>query len=207
MAWNAARGRIYATANSDTGGVSQSMFVINPTTATIEQTVSLGQSTDPTSIVLSDDGNFAYIVDSISNQVLQVDLGTLTVTERVQIPIFAVGLKTVPGAPGSFAVKSSNSSPRCSFTMEQRRGPKASRRARSERIFSTRSAPTQARFTRMTRASPRRCTNCQCRTAASHLLGKPPMSPSIPAITTTSCSRAALSTRSQALFTIPRRRA
>jgi len=56
-------------------GISQSLLVINPTTASIEQTVSLGQSTDPTSIVLSDDGNYAYIVDSISNQVLQVDLG------------------------------------------------------------------------------------------------------------------------------------
>jgi hypothetical protein len=108
MAWNATRGRIYATANSDTGGISQSLLVINPTTATIEQTVSLGQSTDPTSIVLADDGNYAYIIDSISNQVLQVDLGSLTVTERVQISTIAERLKTVPGAPGSFAVQSYN---------------------------------------------------------------------------------------------------
>jgi hypothetical protein len=108
MAWNAARARIYATANSDTGGISQSLLVINPTTATIEQTVSLGQSTDPTSIVLSDDGNYAYIIDSISNQVLQVDLGTLTVTERVQISTIAERVKSVPGAAGSFAVQSYN---------------------------------------------------------------------------------------------------
>jgi hypothetical protein len=108
MAWNAARARIYATANSDTGGISQSLLVINPTTATIEQTVSLGQSTDPTSIVLSDDGNYAYIIDSTSNQVLQVDLGTLTVTERVQISTIAERVKSVPGAAGSFAVQSYN---------------------------------------------------------------------------------------------------
>jgi hypothetical protein len=108
MAWNVARGRIYATANSDTGGISQSLLVINPTTATIEQTISLGQSTDPTSIVLSDDGNYAYIIDSISNQVLQVDLGTLTVTERVQISTIAERVKSLPGAPGSFAVQSYN---------------------------------------------------------------------------------------------------
>jgi len=106
MAWNATRGRIYATANSDTGGISQSMLVINPTTASIEQTISLGQGTDPTSIVLSDDGNYAYIVDSISNQVLQVDLGTLIVTERVQISNGVEQVKAVPGAPTSFAVQS-----------------------------------------------------------------------------------------------------
>lgn len=108
MAWNATRGRIYATANSDTGGISESLFVINPATATIEQTVSLGQGTDPTSIVLSDDGNYAYVLDSISNQVLQVDLGTLTVTERVQISTIAARVKAVPGAPNSFAVQSYN---------------------------------------------------------------------------------------------------
>ena len=108
MAWNATRGRIYATANSDTGGISQSLLVINPTSATIEQTVSLGQSTDPTSIVLSDDGNYAYIIDSISNQVLQVDLGTLMVTERVQVSNIATRVKPVPGAPSSFAVQSYN---------------------------------------------------------------------------------------------------
>jgi len=105
MAWNATRGRIYATANSDTGGISESMLVINPTTATIEQTISLGQGTDPTSLVLSDDGHYAYVVDSISNQVLQVDLGTLTVTERVQIANGAEQIKAVPGAPTSFAVQ------------------------------------------------------------------------------------------------------
>ena len=108
MAWNAARGRIYATANSDTGGISHSLFVINPTTASIEQTVSLGQNTDPTSIVLSDDGNYAYILDSVLNQVLQVDLGTLTVTESIPISIIANHVKAVPGAPGSFAVLSYN---------------------------------------------------------------------------------------------------
>jgi hypothetical protein len=104
MAWNAARGRIYATANSDTGGVSHSLFVINPITASIEQTISLGQNTDPTSIVLSDDGNYAYVIDSVLNQVLQVDLGTLTVAENVPISLFATRVKAVPGAPGSFAV-------------------------------------------------------------------------------------------------------
>ena len=108
MAWNAARGRIYATANSDTGGVSQSMLVINPATASIEQTVSLGQGTDPTSIAVSDDGHYAYIIDSISNQVLQVDLGTLTVAERIQISTSAERLKVVPGQPTSFAVQSYN---------------------------------------------------------------------------------------------------
>jgi hypothetical protein len=109
IAWSAARGKIYATANSDTGGISQSMLVINPMTAAIEQTVSLGQGTDPTSIALSDDGNYAYIIDSISNQVLQVNLGTLAITESVPISLFPGRLKSVPGEPASFAVQRYNS--------------------------------------------------------------------------------------------------
>ena len=107
MAWNATRQRIYATANSDTGGISQSLLVINPTTASIEQVVSLGQGSYPTSIALSDDGQYAYIISSI--QVLRVDLGTLTVDETLNV--FADSIKAVPGEPDAVAVETVSNTP------------------------------------------------------------------------------------------------
>jgi hypothetical protein len=107
MAWNATRQRIYATANSDTGGISQSLLVINPTTASIEQVVSLGQNSSPTSIALSDDGQFAYIISTI--QVLRVDLGTLTVDETLNV--FADSIKAVPGEPNALAVVAVSNTP------------------------------------------------------------------------------------------------
>jgi hypothetical protein len=107
MAWDATRQRIYATANSDTGGISQSLLVINPTTASIEQVVSLGQGSNPTSIALSDDGQYAYILSSI--QVLRVDLGTLTVDETLNV--FAASIKAVPGEPNALAVETVSNTP------------------------------------------------------------------------------------------------
>jgi len=107
MAWSAARQRIYATANSDTGGISQSLLVINPATATIERVVSLGQDSYPTSIALSDDGQYAYIISSI--QILRVDLGTLTVDETLNV--FAASIKAVPGEPDSVVVETVSNTP------------------------------------------------------------------------------------------------
>lgn len=100
MAWNATTQRFYATANSDTGGIAHSLLVINPMTASIEQVVSLGQN-DPTSIALTDNGQYAYIISL--QQVIRVDLGTLTIDETVNVA--ANALKTVPGEPDSFVVE------------------------------------------------------------------------------------------------------
>jgi hypothetical protein len=100
MAWNATTERFYATANSDTGGITHSLLVINPVTASIEQVVSLGQN-DPTSIALTDNGQYAYIISL--QQVIRVDLGTLTIDETVNVSANAI--KTVPGEPDSFVVE------------------------------------------------------------------------------------------------------
>jgi hypothetical protein len=103
MAWNATTQRFYATANSDTGGITHSLLVINPMTASIEQVVSLGQN-DPTSIALTDNGQYAYIISL--GQVIRVDLGTLTIDETVNVSANAI--KTVPGEPDSFVVETSD---------------------------------------------------------------------------------------------------
>jgi hypothetical protein len=100
MAWNATTQRFYATANSDTGGLTHSLLVINPMTASIEQVVSLGQN-DPTAIALTDNGQYAYIISL--QQVIRVDLGTLTIDESVNVAADAI--KTVPGEPDSFVVE------------------------------------------------------------------------------------------------------
>lgn len=52
LAYSAVRDRIYATANSDTGGLQHSLVVINPSTASVEQIVSLGSQASPTTIEL-----------------------------------------------------------------------------------------------------------------------------------------------------------
>jgi hypothetical protein len=100
MAWNATKQRFYATANSDTGGIAHSLLVINPMTASLEQVVSLGQN-DPTSIALTDNGQYAYIISL--QQVIRVDLGSLTIDETVNVAADAI--KTVPGEPDSFVVE------------------------------------------------------------------------------------------------------
>lgn len=110
MAWSSANQRIYATANSDTGGIKGSLIVVNPATGSIQQVLSLGQSAFPASIAVSDDGHFAYIVDNVANWVTRVDLSTMTVVDPVPVASItgAYTLKAVPGAADSFAVESFN---------------------------------------------------------------------------------------------------
>jgi hypothetical protein len=109
MAWSATTQRIYATANSDTGGIKGSLVVINPMTASIEQVISLGQSASPTSISISDDDQFAYIIDNVAQTVVRMNLSTLTVDETVPVAqINGYSLKVAPGHSNSFAVQSYN---------------------------------------------------------------------------------------------------
>ena len=105
MAWNPTTQRIYATANSDTGGIAHSLLVINPATASVEQVVSLGSEVFPTSIAITDDGQYAYIISQIG-QVLRVDIGTLTIDETINV--YAYEIKTVPGEPNSFVIETSD---------------------------------------------------------------------------------------------------
>jgi hypothetical protein len=109
MVWSATTQRIYATANSDTGGIRGSLVVINPMTASIEKVISLGQSASPTSISISDDDQFAYIIDNVAQSVVRMNLSTLTVDETVPVAqINAYSLKVAPGYPNSFAVQTYN---------------------------------------------------------------------------------------------------
>jgi hypothetical protein len=107
LAYSAVRDRIYATANSDTGGLQHSLVVINPSTASIEQIVSLGPQAAPTTITLSDDGQFAYILDAVANSAVRVQLSSMTIDETVPLTLIEGGytLKVAPGQPNSFAVE------------------------------------------------------------------------------------------------------
>jgi hypothetical protein len=104
LQYSAVHDRIYATANSDTGNLTHSLVVINPSTASVEQIVSLGQ-VSPTQIELSDDGQFAYIVDQVTNSVVRVVLNTLTIDETVPLTLYEGELKVAPGQPNTFAVE------------------------------------------------------------------------------------------------------
>ena len=156
MAWNATTQRFYATANSDTGGIAHSLLVINPVTASIEQVVSLGQDVDPTSIALTDNGQYAYIISL--GAVIRVDLGTRTIDETVNVA--ANSIKTVPGEPDSFVVETPIRS--SSFMMERRRGRRVRSPEHSKATSSLRSASMRAPSTPTILLSPHRpCTSCR----------------------------------------------
>jgi hypothetical protein len=110
LAYSAVNNLIYATANSDTGGLQHSLVVINPSTASIEQIVSLGPEAAPTTIELSDDGQFAYILDAAANSVVRVQLSSMTIDETVPLTLIEGGytLKIAPGQPNSFAVETND---------------------------------------------------------------------------------------------------
>jgi len=110
LAYSAVSNRIYATANSDTGGLQHSLVVINPSTASVEQIVSLGPAAAPTTIELSDDGQFAYILDTVANSVVRVQLSSMTIDETVPLTLAEGGytLKIAPGQPNSFAVETND---------------------------------------------------------------------------------------------------
>jgi hypothetical protein len=110
LAYSAVSNRIYATANSDTGGLQHSLVVINPSTASVEQIVSLGAAAAPTTIELSDDGQFAYILDTVANSVVRVQLSSMTIDETVPLTLAEGGytLKIAPGQPNSFAVETND---------------------------------------------------------------------------------------------------
>ena len=175
MAWNAARQRIYATANSDTGGISQSLLVINPATASIEQVVSLGQGTDPVSIALSDDGQYAYINDAVVNQILQVNLGTLAVDQAVTIAAIPWHSKPCRVCPPHSQWRAITTTPRCSFMTERPRGLRPSPPVRSKPASPSRSAPTPVPSMPTTIPSHRRpCISCRCRATDSPLRRQTP---------------------------------
>lgn len=109
LAYSSVNERIYATANSDTGGLQHSLVVINPSTASVEQIVSLGSQAAPTGITLSDDGQFAYILDEVANSVVRVQLSTMTIDETVPLTLIGGGLKVAPGQPDTFAVETDDS--------------------------------------------------------------------------------------------------
>jgi hypothetical protein len=109
MAWSATTQRIYATANSDTGGIKGSLVVIDPVSASIERVISLGQSAAPTGISISDDGQFAYIVDDVAQWILRMNLSTLTIDETIPLAqVNGYSVKVAPGQPNTFAVQDVN---------------------------------------------------------------------------------------------------
>ena len=82
--------------------------MINPVSATIESVVSLGASSNPVFLVVSDDGQFAYAALSIPNEVVRVNLSTLTIDETLSLSDFCVGIAVAPALAHTVAVATYN---------------------------------------------------------------------------------------------------
>jgi len=110
MAWSAVNQRIYATVPVGAASNPNSLIAINPITASVATAFSLGQGTNPSSLALSADGQYAYVIEQTGSEVVRVNLSTLSVDETIQIPGLTAGntIKVPPGLPGSFAVETYN---------------------------------------------------------------------------------------------------
>jgi len=106
MVWSAAKQRIYAIVPSYAASNPNSLLVINPGSATIEAVVSLGVDSNPAYLSVSDDGQFAYVVAAIPNEIERVNLATLTIDETLPLPLTAlcVGIAVAPAQPHTIAV-------------------------------------------------------------------------------------------------------
>ncbi len=108
MVWSAVNQRIYAIAPSYAASNPNSLLVINPVSATIESVVSLGASSNPVFLVVSDDGQFAYAALSIPNEVVRVNLSTLTIDETLSLSDFCAGIAVAPALAHTVAVATYN---------------------------------------------------------------------------------------------------
>jgi len=113
MAWSETNQRIYAVTPSYAANNPNSLLVINPLTATIETMLSFQSGTDPNSMALSDDGQYAYVVLAVANEVVRVRLATLTIDQTIPISSISagsfVGIAVAPGAPHTVAATTYNS--------------------------------------------------------------------------------------------------
>lgn len=103
MVWSPVNQRIYATVPSEAASNPRSLLVINPMTASIEAALSLGSESNPVSLDVSDDGQYAYVVDE-GEQVYVISLSTLSIDQAIYMDgVSAVA--AVPGVSGSFLVE------------------------------------------------------------------------------------------------------
>ncbi len=59
---------------------------------------------------MSDDGQFAYILDDVANSVVRVNLNTLTIDKTVPLTLAEGGyVKSAPGHSDTFAVETNDS--------------------------------------------------------------------------------------------------
>lgn len=106
MVWSPINQRIYATVPGYAATNPGSLLIINPTTASIETVLSLGSESNPVSLDVSDDGQYAYVVDSVGQLVDLINLSTLSIQT---VPVGgATTVWAVPGVSGSFLVESTD---------------------------------------------------------------------------------------------------
>jgi hypothetical protein len=112
MAWSAPNQRIYAVTPSYAASNPNSLLVINPLTASIETMLTFQSEADPNALSLSDDGQYAYVLLEVPNEVVRVLLSTLTIDQTIPVSSVAVGsivgLAVAPGAPHTVAMTTYN---------------------------------------------------------------------------------------------------
>jgi len=109
IAWDAARGVIYASTPSSAGDAGDAIAVIDPVIGTIKALVPLG--VEPSKLALSDDGQYLYVGFNSAALVKRYILPSLT--EDLVIPLgaapnlgpyFPMDLQVAPGHPRTLAV-------------------------------------------------------------------------------------------------------
>lgn len=109
IAWSATQGKLYAVTTSFSSLSPSSLLEIDPTSATVTRSVSLGGS--PTVLSVSDDGLYAYVGFSDQSLVKRIALTSMTVDLSIALPndpiygpTYAGYLLAMPGASRSMAV-------------------------------------------------------------------------------------------------------
>ncbi len=109
IAWAAVNQKIYAVTTSGSGQYPSALLEIDPTTATVTRSLSLGG--EPTVLSVSDDGLYAYVGFSDQGNVERIALSTMSLDLTIPLPIdptygttYAGYLLAMPGASTSMVV-------------------------------------------------------------------------------------------------------
>ena len=109
VAWDAARGVLYASVPGSAGTIGNAILVIDPATGAITASAQVGS--EPNRLALSGDGQYLYVGLDGSASVQRLVLPALTLDLTIPLgsdanagPYQAVDLQVAPGFPHTFAV-------------------------------------------------------------------------------------------------------
>lgn len=109
IVYDSNRQRIYASVGSSDAKYPNSIAFIDPTSATITTTISIGA--EPNRLALAQDGSYLYVGADGINSVQRINLNSNAIDETVTVgsdnfgnPLAAGDIEVMPGSPGTIAV-------------------------------------------------------------------------------------------------------